>query len=787
MREGGGAGRAYLLTGVTGFLGKVLLEELLRRRDELETTQVTVVIRRKGARGADERFRREVAPSACFVGLPRDWTRLVRVVEGTLEHPGLALDPAARDAITGTTTHALHAAASVEFDHPLADAARWNVAASLNLLELARACAGLERLVYVSTAYVTPAAGAHTSAGETLAPLPAPAEELYGDILNGGARAAELFRRSGHPNTYTFTKSLAEHLLVARSGGVPLAIVRPSIISASWRYPFPGWIDSAAGFATFVMLLGSGHLRAVVGDPDARLDLIPVDEVATRILLACNGAPPAGSEPLIQHAVAGVARSATVRECWTRIQDFFAVHPVERPPAMRYLGPPGLAFGVADAMHHRLPIAAAGMRTPRARRAAAQLRARLTHANRVFRYFTRHTFDFRSAAPLDAGFDPGGYVATVSRGVYRYLLRRDDTQWCLAGRRHPGHGGDLRWARRQPDGTGLLRAAAWLVTKVLRRCCERITVDLPSFEAARRAVPPDCPLVIVPSHRSYLDFILCSYLFFARRDLGVPIPYVAAAVDFARIPVVGWLATRLQAFYVTRGEGREDPAVTARVRALVRERRALEVFIEGQRSRSRRFLPPKRGLLRSVQATGEPCALLPVALSYERVPEEASFARELAGAPKPKMRLGALLAWTVRVFLGRIDLGRIHIACGAPIPLDPADDVYAASQEVLARLARATVTTTYHLRGFLDRHPVPGVDAAWLRRAIEQRGGRVLESALSLPPDLDPEIARSLGNQFAHLFETGAGDEPLEQRLGALRAAPGHAVGDPGRAPEPVA
>ena len=40
--------RTFLLTGATGFLGKVILEELLRRRDELGLAKVYVVIRGKG-------------------------------------------------------------------------------------------------------------------------------------------------------------------------------------------------------------------------------------------------------------------------------------------------------------------------------------------------------------------------------------------------------------------------------------------------------------------------------------------------------------------------------------------------------------------------------------------------------------------------------------------------------------------------------------------------------------------------------------------------------------------
>ena len=41
------------------------------------------------------------------------------------------------------------------------------------------------------------------------------------------------------PNTYTYTKALAEYLLVEESKGLPVAIVRPSIVGASWSEPVP--------------------------------------------------------------------------------------------------------------------------------------------------------------------------------------------------------------------------------------------------------------------------------------------------------------------------------------------------------------------------------------------------------------------------------------------------------------------------------------------------------------------------------------------------------------------
>jgi 1-acyl-sn-glycerol-3-phosphate acyltransferase len=756
------ADREFLLTGVTGFLGKVVLEELLRRREELGLARVHVLIRPRKQRQPAERFQREVAGSPCFARLEPGWARFVNVVQGALEEPGLGLEPGVRAELTSRVTHMLHAAASVSFDLPLAEAARANVATSLNLLQLSRSCARLKRLVYVSTAYVTPHPGEGVPIQEVLAPLPAPAADLYQSILDGTVNEAELLRRSGHPNTYTLTKSLAEHLLLARRDEVPLAIIRPSIISASWRYPFPGWLDSMSGFASFVVLIGLGHLRAVAGLAGTRLDLIPVDEVAARMLEECRPESAQESEPAIRHVVAGLGKTVRLAEVGERIIEFFSVHQVDRRPVVKYLGARGFRFQVAETLHHRLPIAAARLRSRSNRKTTGQLKSRLAYLNRVFPYFTCHRFAFETSRPLTDAFEAGPYISTVCRGAYRHMLHRDETQWTMAGRKHPGLDGDFRWALTQPEGNLWIRFSAWLVTKVLRRAIDRVSVDIPSFEAACRAAPEGSPLVLVPNHRSYLDFVLCSYLCFARPDLRIRIPHIAATIEFGRIPILGRILTSLHAFYLRRGTGREDPELTRRVHELIAQGKTLEFFIEGQRSRTREFLPPKRGLLRCLQATGRSCTLLPVAFTYDRIPEERAFARELAGHPKPRMRLAGLLGWAFQAWRGKIELGRVHLACGEPVTLGQECDVRTVSQEVIRRLTAATVTTTYHLQAYLTRYPVDGLDPGWLRSAIEARGGRVLESPLHPAPDLDPLIAASLRHQFAHHFQTdGSGDPRL--------------------------
>ena len=56
-----------------------------------------------------------------------------------------------------------------------------------------------------------------------------------------------IFLKGSHPNTYTFTKLLAEQMVSDYSHNLPICIVRPSIVTAAIEDPFPGWVDNIYG------------------------------------------------------------------------------------------------------------------------------------------------------------------------------------------------------------------------------------------------------------------------------------------------------------------------------------------------------------------------------------------------------------------------------------------------------------------------------------------------------------------------------------------------------------
>ncbi len=571
-------------------------------------------------------------------------------------------------------------------------------------------------------------------------------------------------------------------------------IVRPSIISTSWHTPFPGWIDSPAALAGGLLYIALGVLPAFLGHPETRLDIIPVDVCARVIVDASLVAPPPparGPTP-IHHAVAGRNLGCRIDGIVAAIQSFFRGRQGVKTLDGFFVGTRQHGQVRRDLVRRALPngamrLALGVLGQDRDLRRLARMDDTVAYLNKAFEYFTHHTFDFVSAAPaLPPTFNPDEYLAIVCRGIYRFLLKKDDTEVSLAGAMHDDTSMDVRWAFAKPEGNGAVRTLGVGLRKALRRCTEHVTWDRLSFERAVDASAPDSIFILAPSHRSYFDFLLMSYVCFQHPELGIPMPHIAAADDFSRIPLVGNILANAGAFYIPRGTGGEVAEVNEQLHRLAAGRGSLMFFVEGQRSRSRLTLPPKRGLLRGLQAAGRTFTVLPISMAYDRVPEEGALEKELAGGAKPGMSLGAILGWLGDLARDKVHLGRVHISCGTPLVLDGSTDVTALSESIVSELQKNTAATRFHLRTFLASTGLEkkGVTEAWLAQAIERRGGRVLESSLAVDKSPTPALDQSLRNQWMHVFFADAqalypSDPVIEHHVDRHGWAPLHTGPEP--------
>uniref|UniRef100_A0A671P6S8 Dihydroxyacetone phosphate acyltransferase-like n=1 Tax=Sinocyclocheilus anshuiensis TaxID=1608454 RepID=A0A671P6S8_9TELE len=178
------------------------------------------------------------------------------------------------------------------------------------------------------------------------------------------------------------------------------------------------------------------------------------------------------------------------------------------------------------------------------------------------------------------------------------------------------------------------------------------------------------PVILLPNHRSYMDFLVLSYIMFTY-DLSIPV--IAAGIPLMGMKLIGEMFRRSGAFFIRRAIGSDKlywAVLSEYVRTIVRTGYApLEFYVEGLRSRTLKSLTPKLGMLHMVLEPffkGEvfDISLVPISISYERLLEESLLAHELLGVPKPKETTGALLK--ARTVL-KEDYGCMHVFFGNPV------------------------------------------------------------------------------------------------------------------------
>ena len=361
------AGKRVMLIGVTGFIGKVWLANTLM--DLPEIGKLYLLIRRQKSSPGQARFERMIEGSPVFDPLFEKYgdrlsgllSEKIEVVEGDVSQPGLGLDAETGTRLRKQLDLIINSSGLTDFNPDLRDALAVNVDSTHHLIEFIRE-SDHAALLHLSTCYVAGQRDGRVSErvrpnytplhlkdfdaekewrrlhelvelAEAKVEGPEVTEELRKQALGkehaakglsgqalenqirknrvrwlknyltdeGTRRAKEL----GWPNTYTFTKSLAESFIakqIARYGaGLPIAIVRPAIVETSVSKPFRGWNEGINTSASLSYLLGTSF-RQLPSNERKRLDIIPVDAVCAGMTLIGAALVERRHDPLYQLA-----------------------------------------------------------------------------------------------------------------------------------------------------------------------------------------------------------------------------------------------------------------------------------------------------------------------------------------------------------------------------------------------------------------------------------------------------------------------------------------------------
>ncbi|XP_023234534.1 fatty acyl-CoA reductase 1-like isoform X1 [Centruroides sculpturatus] len=276
--------KSIFITGATGFVGKILLEKLLRSCNGLK--KVYILLRSKDGEDIKQRLE-NLLNIMIFDKIKKQNPEILNKVvpiNGDITLPNLGISNHDMSTLLANVSIVFHCAATVRFDEPLKRAVNINIIGTKKVMEICKNMKELKALIHVSTAYSfcnrkeidEIVYSEQLTAQQVIEASQWMDEDLLDCIV------PKLL--NGRPTTYHYTKALAENLLLEQGENLPIAIVRPSIVSATWQEPIPGWIDNLNGPSAFIVATGKGFLRTMLVYRDTTVDIVPVDIVSNAMI-----------------------------------------------------------------------------------------------------------------------------------------------------------------------------------------------------------------------------------------------------------------------------------------------------------------------------------------------------------------------------------------------------------------------------------------------------------------------------------------------------------------------
>ena len=237
-----------LITGFPGFIARRLLTRLATHPPEGQGAPRFVLLALSSMVAAAEATLRDLAADH------PDLAERCRVVVGDLTEPDLGLAPAVYAQLIGEVTRVWHLAALYNLAVEESLAYRVNVLGTRHVLDFCDACAHFERLLYISTCYVS-------------------------GFREGVIREVELDEGQSFKNHYESTKFWAEVAVRRRADAIPTVIFRPSIVVGDSITGATDKYDGPYTIIRFLERLPEGVPVPNLGSGRAPVNLAPIDYV----------------------------------------------------------------------------------------------------------------------------------------------------------------------------------------------------------------------------------------------------------------------------------------------------------------------------------------------------------------------------------------------------------------------------------------------------------------------------------------------------------------------------
>ncbi|WP_022668452.1 1-acyl-sn-glycerol-3-phosphate acyltransferase [Desulfospira joergensenii] len=210
----------------------------------------------------------------------------------------------------------------------------------------------------------------------------------------------------------------------------------------------------------------------------------------------------------------------------------------------------------------------------------------------------------------------------------------------------------------------------WILTWVFKNIFEGLMVNQSEINRMREK-STEAPLILVPCHKSHLDYLLLPYVMYKN---NMPCPHIAAGKNLSFWPL-GPLFRGGGAFFLRRtfkGAELYSKIFAAYLGKLLLEGFNIKIFIEGGRSRTGKLLTPRPGGLAMIiraylDGACDNLYFVPIFIGYDRVLEEDAYLKEIEGGNKSPETLKGLIS--TRKFLKK-KYGKVYIRFDEPISIN---------------------------------------------------------------------------------------------------------------------